>query len=79
MNDTHPAIAARFRNLIMLKSPEERLLMGCSMFDAARQIVQSAICNSRPDITESELKKEIFIRFYGTDFNQADIKKLYHQ
>lgn len=76
MNDTHPEIAAKFQDLIMQKSGEQRLIMGFSMYDTARQIVRSAICNSRPEITESELRKEIFMRFYGLDFCQADIKKI---
>jgi hypothetical protein len=75
MNDTTPEIAALYRNLIMNKSGEERLLMGCSMYDAARQIVRSAIYNDRPGITEKEIKKEIFLRFYGREFSMADREK----
>ncbi|MFZ2146660.1 MAG: hypothetical protein WAV28_05510 [Sedimentisphaerales bacterium] len=72
MNDTHPEIAVRFRELMMCKSGEERLLMGCSMYDTARKIACSAIYNSRPDITDAEMRREIFLRFYGQDFSQAD-------
>jgi hypothetical protein len=75
MNDTAPGIAALYRNLIMNKSGEERLLMGCSMYDTARQIVRGAINNNRPGITEKEMKKEIFLRFYGKEFNRADREK----
>ena len=76
MNDTHPDIAVRFRELMMSKSGEERLLMGCSMYDTAKQIVRSAIYNSRPGITDAEMKKEIFLRFYGPEFSKADREKL---
>jgi len=75
MNDTHPDVAIRFRELMMRKSGEQRLLMGCSMYDTAKQIVRSAIYNSRPGITETEMKKEIFLRFYGQDFSQAEKEK----
>ncbi len=75
MNDTHPDVAIRFRELMMRKSGEQRLLMGCSMYDTAKQIVRSAIYNSRPGITDAELKKEIFLRFYGQEFSQADREK----
>ncbi|MHC4555920.1 MAG: hypothetical protein ACYTFW_02325 [Planctomycetota bacterium] len=75
MNDTHPEVAAQFRKLIRAKSNEERLLMGCSMYDTAKQIVCSAINNSHPGITGVEIKKEIFLRFYGQDFSRADREK----
>ena len=75
MNDTTPEIAVLYRNLIMNKSVEERLLMGCSMYDTAKKIVRSAIYNKRPEITEEEMKKEIFLRFYGNEFSPLDRKK----
>ncbi len=75
MNDTHPEMTVLFRNLMMSKTGQERLLMGCSMYDAAKQIVLSAIYNSRPGITDVEIKREIFLRFYGPEFSQADREK----
>ena len=72
MNDTHPEISAKFQDLIMQKSCEQRLLMGCSMYDTAKQIVRSSIYNTHPGITEEQMRKEIFIRFYGLEFSQAD-------
>ncbi len=76
MDDTHPDIAVRFQNLMMLKSGEQRLLMGCSMYDTAKQIVRSSIYNKYPQISAGQMKKEIFIRFYGQDFSQADVEKI---
>ncbi len=66
MFDTHPEIAVRFRDLMMSKTGQQRLLMGCSMYDTAKQIVRSAIYNSRPDITEVEMKKEFFFNILWT-------------
>ena len=76
MNDTHPDVAVRYRDLMMSKTGEQRLRMGCSMYDAAKQIVRSAIYNSRPEITDAEMKREIFLRFYGHEFSRADREKL---
>ena len=75
MNDTHPEVAVRFRDLMTSKTGQQRLLMGCSMYDTAKEIVCSAINNSHPGITGVEIKKEIFLRFYGQDFSQADKEK----
>ena len=76
MNDTNPEVAAQFQDLMRAKSNEQRLLMGCSMFDTAKQIVQSAIYSQRPAITPEEMKKEIFLRCYGQEFTQADREKI---
>lgn len=75
MLDTHPDIAVRFRNMMMRKTGEQRLRMGCSMFDTAKQIVRSAIHNQHPGITAGQMRKEIFIRFYGHDSSRADRDK----
>ncbi len=77
MNDTLPEVAVQFRNLMKAKSNEQRLLMGCSMYDTAKQIVQSAVYSQRPAITPEEMRKEIFLRFYGLEFSQADKEKIF--
>ena len=77
MNDTRPGVAAQFRDLIKAKSNEQRLLMGCSMYDTAKQIAQSAIYNRCPGITPKEMRKEIFLKFYGLEFSQADKEKIF--
>jgi len=77
MNDTHPEVAAQFRDLMKARSNEQRLLMGCSMFDTAKQIVQSAIYSQHPGITPEEMRKEIFLRFYGLEFSQAAKEKIF--
>jgi len=76
MNDTNPIAALHFRRLIMAKSREERLLMGCSMFDTAKEIVKDAIVNHNPGIAAKKLKEEIFLRFYGMEFNKAEKEKI---
>lgn len=76
MNDTHPEMAVRFRELMMSKTGQERLLMGCSMYDTAKEIVRSSIHNSRPGITEADMRREIFLRFYGREFSRTDREKL---
>lgn len=76
MKDTHPEVAGRFRDLMRAKSNEQRLLMGCSMYDTAKQIVRSAIYSQHPRITASQMRKEIFDRFYGLEFSRADKAKI---
>ena len=76
MRDTPSATTVRFRSMIMRRSPAERLRMGCSMFDASKRIVESAIRNQNPKITSQEAKVEIFLRFYGMEFGKPEKKKI---
>jgi len=76
MNDTHPEMAVRFRELMMSKTGQERLLMGCSMYDTAKEIVCSSIYNNNPGITKADMRREVFLRFYGQEFSRAEREKL---
>jgi len=76
MLDTHESIKKRFFQMMMSKSPAERLRMGCSMFDSAKQIVRSSILQKNPHGSPSEIKKEIFLRFYGQDFQSEQKRKI---
>ena len=76
MKDTSPLMALRFHQLIMTKSPEERLLMSFSIFDAAKKIINNSILNQRLKLSPEQLKIELFLRFYGIDFDEAEKKKI---
>ncbi len=79
MNDTSEAMEKRYRALLMERSGEERLKMGCSMFDAAKEIVRSSILNENPGLTARELKEKIFLRFYGLDFSESQKQRIIAQ
>lgn len=76
MNDTNPRILARMREMIQRKTPEERLLMGCSLYDFSKQLVMNALLRENPQLTPSALKRELFLRFYGNDFNPEKKEKI---
>lgn len=76
MTDTHPEINAKFKRLIMARSRQTRLVMGCSMFETAKYIAKSFINNQFPGISPKQMKKEIFIHFYGLDFDEEDKEKI---
>jgi hypothetical protein len=65
MNDTQPSVQARYRELLMQRSGEERLKMGCDMFDTARALMKASLTVQ----TLPELKKQLFLRTYGSDFD----------
>ena len=79
MKDTSVDIKIRFQNMIMKRSPEERLFMGSSMFDTAKQIVKSSIMEQYPKILPREMKQKIFLRFYGAEFSEVDKIKILNE
>ena len=76
MNDTEPMIEVKLKELMMKKTGEERFLMGCSMFSFVRTVVRSSILQKYMDISPGELRKELFIRFYGTDFDKDTMDRI---
>ncbi len=75
-SDTTLKAAGQFYRLMMAKSGEQRLKMGCSMFDAAKKIAISGIRETKPDISSQKLKEEVFLRFYGQEFKASVRNKI---
>lgn len=76
MNDTSPVITKKFYELMKKKSNEARFLMGCSMYDTAKEILRSSIYSQHPKISPIMIKKEFFLRFYGIEFSKAQKEKV---
>jgi len=62
MNDTSPEIAEMVREMMMMRSGEERFLMGALMFDAARELIIASLPQNLPP---QEFKQRLFERIYG--------------
>ncbi|MDI6761175.1 MAG: hypothetical protein QMD05_10160 [Candidatus Brocadiaceae bacterium] len=76
MKDTAPEVAQLFHNRLMALSGEERLKMGCSMYDTARRLVIASLKAQNPHISPTELRKALFLRLYGKDFEPETITKI---
>ena len=76
MNDTNPRVAEKLKKWMAAKRPEERLLMCCSMYDTAKALVVASIRERTPDISPNQLRREVFLRFYGSDFNPVVRNKI---
>ena len=76
MKDTAPEIESLFYQMIMEKSGEERLMMGFSMFDMARMQVEAGIRANKPNADRQEIRREIFLRFYGQEFSDEEQDKI---
>lgn len=73
ISDTSPLIQEKFAAMMKQKSGEERLKMGFSMFDSAMELVLSSLPASSP---VSEMRKRVFMRLYGCDFNLHQSEKI---
>ena len=76
MKDTSEAIENKYYKMLMARSGEERLKMGCSMHAAAKAMVRASILAANPSATPTEIRKALFLRFYEQDFDSATREKV---
>lgn len=74
MTDTKPNIEKIIVDMVRQKTGEERLKMGCSMFDMAKEIVMASI--KPADISKKEVRQILFLRFYQDSFSKNTIGKI---
>lgn len=76
MKDTPPEMDARYRDMLMQRSGEERLKMGCAMRETARAFVEASIREQDPQATPEAVRKGLFLRFYGHEFDAQTRAKI---
>ena len=76
MKDTSDAMEVKYRNMLLKRSGEARLKMGCSMHATAKALVRASALQADPSASPSSLKKVLFLRFYGQDFDSATRKRI---
>jgi len=76
MKDTTPEMEEKVREIIRQKTGEERLQMASSMHALSRKLVIQAILRENPDISDRELRQEFFLKFYGQDYEEEELKKI---
>ena len=76
MKDTSPAIERKFRQMLMKRSGEDRLKMGCSMHATAQALAKASISQQHPGAHPAELKRLLFLHFYSPDFEPEQRKRI---
>ena len=76
MKDTTPEVDARYGDMLMQRSGEERLKMGCAMRETARAFVEASIREQDPQATPEAVRKGLFLRFYGHEFDAESRAKI---
>lgn len=70
MKDTSEERERIYDEMMMKKTPEERVKMCFSMLNTASRIVFSTIKD------KENWRKEMFMRFYGDEFTPAQVEKI---
>jgi stalled ribosome rescue protein Dom34 len=76
VKDTPARIEQKFRQMLLRRSGEERLKMGCSMHAAARALATASISQQHRNANGHELKRLMFLRIYGNDFEPEERKRI---
>ena len=76
MKDTSDAMERKYRDMFLKCSGEERLKMGCSMHATAQALVRASALQAEHSASPASLRKILFLRFYGQDFDTATRKKV---
>ena len=69
MTDTAAAVERRYRRMLLERSGAERMRMGASMLATARALILASIRAEDPGATAAELRRALFRRLYGGDFD----------
>jgi hypothetical protein len=73
MTDTSPEIEKIYNEMMMKRSNIERFMMGIEMFESAKKIV---IASFPKDLSRTEFKEKLFLRFYENDFSKEELEKI---
>jgi len=72
VKDTPSEVEEIFCRMLMERSGEERVKMGCSMHATARALVIASIPEENPDAVSQAL----FLRFYGHEFEPKQRQRI---
>lgn len=78
MNDTAPEVDQTFQAMLLERSGEERLKMGCSMHGTAQALVRASVLEKDPLASPAALRQALFLRFYGHEFDADTREKILH-
>ena len=75
-DDATPEIDALYRAMVQARPPGgDRFRIASDMFDITRAMVIAGIRAEKPQITASELRQELFLRYYGDAFSPEQRKR----
>ena len=79
MSDAPKQIEQRYKEMLLSRTPLERLKMASRMYDSGRKLVISGIRDGKHPLTTSQLRGQVFLRMYGSDFTVEERKRIIYQ
>ena len=76
MTDTPSEVVERYRAMLLARSPEERLKMGCSMGATARALARASVLAQDPHASPGAVRRALFLRFYGHEFDDVQRERI---
>lgn len=76
MKDTSSEFEEKYRKRLLTRSGAERIKMGCSMHATAQALVRASMLEQEPSASPATLRRALFLRFYGQDFDAAKRKRI---
>ena len=76
MFDTNDEMIRKQQEIIFSKKPHERFAIGADMIDFGYRMVENSIKQTNPNISEIELRIEVFKRYYKNSFSNEEIEKI---
>ena len=76
MDNTSAKIEQRYKEMILYRSPLERLKMASRMYDSGKKLVISGILKGVPHLDTSRVRAQLFLRMYGDDFTAAERERI---
>jgi hypothetical protein len=76
MGDTHKEIEERYKEMLLARSPSEKLRMASGMYDSARRLVIAGVRIGNRQLSASQLRGQLFLRMYAHDFTVAEREKI---
>jgi hypothetical protein len=76
MKDTSPEMEARFREMMMARTPVERLKMATGMFMTAKALIRAGLEREGIPLTPENLREYTFLRLYRRDFTPEQRVKI---
>jgi hypothetical protein len=75
VKDTTPKMEARFHEMLMRRSPEERARMCLDMFDSARALVVAGLKEQGLKPGTLEFAKALLLRTYGDQLTLEQVRR----
>jgi len=76
MSDTSKEIEQRYKEMLLSRTPLERLKMASRMYDSGRKLVIAGIQHGKHPLTDSQLRGQVFLRMYGSDFTVEERERI---